>query len=47
MTGDSYSLVEMQSSAVANNLAFIKYDLPIINADRGPEPLLRNFRRRV
>src|SRR5271165_2303086 len=37
VTGDSYSLVEMQGGPSANNLAFIKYDLAIINADHGPE----------
>jgi hypothetical protein len=37
VTGDSYSLVEMQSGAIANDLAIIEYDLAIINADHGPE----------
>ena len=37
VTGDSYSLVEMQSGPIANNLAFIEYDLAIINADDSPE----------
>jgi hypothetical protein len=37
VTGDSYSLVEMQSGASANNLAFIEYDLALIDADHGPE----------
>jgi transposase len=37
VTGDSYSLVEMQIGPIANNLAFIEYDLAIINADHGPE----------
>jgi hypothetical protein len=33
VTGDSYSLIEMQRGSVAKNLAFIEYDLAIINAD--------------
>src|SRR4029077_20219489 len=37
VTGHRYSLVEMQSDPIANNLAFIEYDLAIINADHGPE----------
>ena len=37
VTGDSYSLIEMQSGTSANNLTFIEYDLAIINADHGPE----------
>jgi hypothetical protein len=37
VTGDSYSLVERQNHPIANNLAFIEYDLTIINADHGPE----------
>jgi hypothetical protein len=37
VTGDSHSLIEMKTGAVANNLAFIEYDLAIINADHGPE----------
>ena len=37
VTGDSYSLIEMKTGAVANNLAFTKYDLALINADHGPQ----------
>jgi hypothetical protein len=37
VAGDSYSLVEMQSGPSANNLAFIEYDLALINSDHGPE----------
>jgi hypothetical protein len=37
VTGDSYSLVEMQSGPSANNFAFIEYDLAVINSDHGPE----------
>ena len=37
VTGDSYSLVEMQSGPSVNNLAFVEYDLAVINADHGPE----------
>jgi hypothetical protein len=36
MTGDSDSLVDMQGLAVANNLAFVEYDLPFIDSDQGP-----------
>src|ERR1700746_1649052 len=43
VTGDSYSLVEMQSGAIANNLAFIEYDLAIINADHGPELVIKKL----
>jgi hypothetical protein len=37
VTGDSDSLVDMQSGAVANDLAFVKYDLALINANHGPQ----------
>jgi len=37
VTGDGYSLVDMQSGAVANDLAFVQYDLALINADYGPQ----------
>jgi hypothetical protein len=30
-------MLEMQNHPIANNLAFIEYDLTIINADHGPE----------
>jgi hypothetical protein len=43
VTGDSYSLVEMQSGPIANNLAFIEYDLAIINADHGPELVIEEL----
>jgi hypothetical protein len=33
----AYSLVEMESGPIANNLAFIEYDLVIANVDHGPE----------
>jgi Transposase IS66 family len=36
-SGTILSLVEMQIGPIANNLAFIEYDLAIINADHGPE----------
>jgi hypothetical protein len=41
LTGDSYSLVEMQGGPSANNLAFIEYDLALINTVRSS--LLKNF----
>jgi len=37
MTGDTYSLVDMQSGAIANDLAFVEYNLAIVNADHGPQ----------
>ena len=43
VTGDSYSLVEMQSGASANNHAFVEYDLAIINADHGPELVIEEL----
>jgi len=43
VAGDSYSLVEMQSGAIANDLAFIEYDLAIINADHGPELVIEEL----
>src|ERR1700693_2876754 len=38
VTGDSYSLVEMQSGLIANNLAFIEYDLAIRWPDQERSP---------
>jgi hypothetical protein len=43
VTGDSYSLVEMQSGPIANNLAFIEYDLALINADHGSELVIEDL----
>jgi len=43
VTGDSYSMVEMQSSPVANNLAFVEDDLAIINADHGPQLVIEEL----
>jgi hypothetical protein len=43
VTGDSYSLVEMQSVPIANNLAFIEYDLAIINADHGSKLVIEEL----
>src|SRR5215469_10427998 len=37
MTCNSYSLVQMQSGTVANNLAFVEYDPALINTDHGPK----------
>jgi hypothetical protein len=37
VTGDSYSLVDMQRDPVANNLAFIEYDLAVLDVDHGSE----------
>src|SRR5271165_178013 len=43
VTGDSYSLVEMQSGAIANNLASIEYDVAIINAEHGPQLVIEEL----
>src|ERR1700733_2861676 len=43
VTGDSYSLVEMQSGPSENNLAFIEYDLALINADHAPELVIEEL----
>src|ERR1700761_6346972 len=43
VTGDSYSLVQMQSAPIANKLAFIEYDLAIINADDGPQLVVQEL----
>src|SRR6202012_120100 len=43
MPGDSYSLVQMQSGPSANNLAFIEYDLAIINADHGSDLVIEEL----
>jgi hypothetical protein len=43
VTGDNYSLIEMKTGAVANNLAFIDYDLTLVNADDGPELVVEEF----
>jgi hypothetical protein len=43
VTGDSYSQVDMQSGAVANNLSFVEYDLSIINADHGPQLVVQKL----
>jgi hypothetical protein len=34
VTGDSYSLVDMQSGGITNDLSFVEYDLALVNADR-------------
>jgi hypothetical protein len=43
VTGDGYSLVEMQRALSANDLAFIEYDLAIINADHRPELVIEEL----
>src|SRR5260370_23016100 len=43
VTGYSNSLIEMKTGVVANNLAFIEYDLAIINADHGPELVIEEL----
>jgi hypothetical protein len=37
LTGDSYSLIDMQGGAIANNLARVEYDLAFINAEHCPQ----------
>ncbi len=37
VTGNNYSLVEMKSGAIANNLALNEYDVALVNADHGPQ----------
>jgi hypothetical protein len=36
VTGDSYSLVEMKTGAVANNLALVEDDLALMNVEHAP-----------
>jgi hypothetical protein len=43
VTGDSDSLVEMQSGPSANNLAFIEYDLAVVNANHGSELVIEEL----
>ena len=43
VTGDSYSLVEMQSGAIANDRAFVEYDLATLMLTTVRSPLLRNL----
>ena len=43
VTSDSYSLADMQSGAGANNLAFVEYDLALINADHGSQLIVEKL----
>ena len=43
VTGDSYSLVEMQSGPIANNLAFIEYDLVLVDTDHGSKLVIEEL----
>ena len=43
LTGDRYSLVERETRPIANNLAFIEYDLVIANVDHGPELVIEEL----
>jgi hypothetical protein len=47
VTVDNYSLIEMQSGPMANNLAAVEYDLALVNADHVRSSLLRNLCPRV
>ena len=40
VTGDSYSLIEMKTGAVANNLALVEVDLALIDANHGPHLII-------
>jgi hypothetical protein len=41
--GDGYSLVEMQSGPIANNLPVIEFDLAFIDADHPPELVIEEL----
>ena len=43
VTGDSYSLIEMKTGAVANNLALVEYNFALINADHGPQLIVEEL----
>src|ERR1700737_16106 len=43
VTGDSYSLVEMQSGPIANNLAFIECDLVLVDTAHGSNLVIQEF----
>src|ERR1700720_2041239 len=43
VTGDSYSLVEMQSGHSANNLAFVEYDLVLVDTDHGSKLVIEEL----
>ena len=43
VTGHSYSLVDMQSDAVADKLAFVENDFAVINADHGPQLVVQEL----
>jgi hypothetical protein len=42
-SGSGDSLIDMQSGAVANNLAFIEYDFDFVDADHGPELVIEEL----
>jgi hypothetical protein len=43
VTGDSYFLMDMNSGAVANNLAFVEYDLALTDSDRCPQIIVEEL----
>jgi hypothetical protein len=43
VTGHSYSLVDMESDAVANKLAFVENDFAVINANHGPQLVVQEL----
>jgi hypothetical protein len=43
VTGHGYSLIEVKTGAVANNLAIVEYDLVLINANDGSQLVVEEF----
>jgi len=43
VTRDSHSLVDMQSGAIANDLAFVEYDLALFNSDYGAQLVIQEL----
>ena len=43
MASDSYSLIEMKSGVRANNLAFVEYDLAVLDVDHSPELVIEEL----
>jgi hypothetical protein len=40
---NGYSLVEMQSGTIANNLAAVEYDLALVNPDHGSQLVIEEL----
>jgi hypothetical protein len=43
VTGDSQTLIEMKTGAIASNLTSVEYDLVLIDADHGPELVIEEL----